>query len=121
MFDAIAQYIDLSWIYTSLMVVYAVTTVSIICIVLSENRNPVKSLAWVTVLMLLPLVGIILYLFFGRNIKNKHMISRRLRRRLRRRERARKVDYNKLNLTTESRQQNQPRNGYDRNAFLSRQ
>jgi cardiolipin synthase len=105
MFDAIAQYIDLSWIYTSLMVVYAVTTVSIICIVLSENRNPVKSLAWVTVLMLLPLVGIILYLFFGRNIKNKHMISRRLRRRLRRRERARKVDYNKLNLTTESRQQ----------------
>jgi cardiolipin synthase len=87
------------------MIIYAVTTVSIICIVLSENRNPVKSLAWVTVLMLLPLVGIILYLFFGRNLKNKHMISRRLRRRLRRRERARKVDYNKLNLTQESRQQ----------------
>jgi cardiolipin synthase len=105
MFDAIAQYIDLTWVYTPLMIVYAATTVAIIGVVLSENRNPVKSLAWVTVLMLLPIVGIILYLFFGRNIKNKHMISRRLRRRLRRRERARKVDYNKLNLTTESRQQ----------------
>jgi cardiolipin synthase len=105
MFDSIAQYINFEWIYASLWVVYAATTVAIIGVILSENRNPVKSLAWVTVLLLLPIVGIILYLFFGRNIKNKHILSRRLRRRLRRRERARKIDFNKLNLSIESRQQ----------------
>ena len=64
-------------------IAYAVTIVSIVGVIISENRNPVKSLAWVTVLLLLPVVGIILYLFFGRSIKTR-MISRRNRRRLKR-------------------------------------
>ena len=50
---------------------------------LSENRNPVKSLAWITVLLLLPGGGAILYLFFGRSIKNTHILSRRNKKRLR--------------------------------------
>jgi len=50
----------------------------------SENRNPVKSLAWVTVLLVVPMVGVVLYIFFGRNIQNKRIISRRNRRKLRR-------------------------------------
>ncbi|MDE6309710.1 MAG: PLDc N-terminal domain-containing protein, partial [Muribaculaceae bacterium] len=33
---------------------------SVVIIVVSENRNPVKSLAWITVLLLLPVVGIVL-------------------------------------------------------------
>lgn len=72
-----------SWLYWIFSIAYAVTIVSIIGVILSENRNPVKSLAWVTVLLLLPVVGIILYLFFGRSIKTR-MISRRNRRRLKR-------------------------------------
>ena len=56
-------------------------------VILSENRNPVKSLGWVTVLLLLPVVGLILYIFFGRSIKNTRMVSRRTRRKLRRGER----------------------------------
>lgn len=80
---AISEYINLSWIYWGLMAVYGITILSVIGIVLSENRNPVKSLAWVTVLLVVPAFGLILYIFFGRSIKNKHMISRRNRRRLR--------------------------------------
>ncbi len=63
MFEAIDYYINLSWVYWSLTVIYAITVVSIIAVVVSENRNPVKSLAWVTVLMLLPVMGVILYIF----------------------------------------------------------
>lgn len=72
-------FITISWLYWSLAIAYAVTIVSIVGVVLSENRNPVKSLAWVTVLLLFPIGGILLYAFFGRSIKNQHMISRRNR------------------------------------------
>ncbi|MCH5346290.1 MAG: cardiolipin synthase [Muribaculaceae bacterium] len=72
----------LNWLYWSLFIAYIVTILSIVGVVLSENRNPLKSLAWITVLLLLPVGGIILYIFFGRNIKNRRMISRRNRRRL---------------------------------------
>lgn len=75
----------LGWAYTTIMILYGLTTIGIILVVVSENRNPLKSLAWVTVLLLLPVVGIILYIFFGRNIKNTRMISRRNRRKLKNR------------------------------------
>ncbi len=76
-------FLNTPWVYWTLFVAYLGTILSIIGIILSENRNPLKSLAWITVLMLFPVGGIILYIFFGRSIKNTHMISRRNRRRLR--------------------------------------
>ena len=74
--------INLTWFYWGLVMAYAITILSIIGVVLSENRNPLKSLAWVTVLLMFPIGGIVLYIFFGRSIKNKRMISRRNKRRL---------------------------------------
>ena len=55
--------------YDLLMALYAVSIVASIIVIISENRNPVKSLAWVTVLILLPAVGLVLYLFFGRSLR----------------------------------------------------
>lgn len=40
--------------------------VGLICVILLENRNPHKALSWVLVLMLLPGLGVVLYLLFGR-------------------------------------------------------
>ncbi len=76
------DWVTLSWFYWGLVVVYAITIVSVVGIVLSENRNPLKSLAWVCVLILFPVGGLVLYIFFGRNIKNTRMISRRKKRKL---------------------------------------
>ena len=104
MFEAIGQLGQWGWVHNTLLMLYALTIISIIVIVISENRNPVKSLAWVTVLLLLPMVGIILYLFFGRNIKNKHKLSRRNRRRLKKREAATNADYRRMELSAESTQ-----------------
>ncbi|MCM1292407.1 MAG: cardiolipin synthase [Bacteroides sp.] len=75
--------INMTWVYALLTIAYVATIATIVGIILAENRNPLKSLAWITVLMTLPIGGIILYLFFGRSIKNTHMISRRNKRRLR--------------------------------------
>lgn len=97
--------LDNPWVYYTLMTIYALTVIVILCVVISENRNPVKSLAWITVLLLMPGVGIVLYIFFGRSIKNTRMISRRNRRRLKRVQHVRKVDPAKLNLSDASKSQ----------------
>ena len=88
------------------MVIYTFSIISVIGVILSENRNPVKSLAWVTVLVLFPLAGLIIYIFFGRSFKNKRMISRRNKRRLKKREPSiRNGGANISALSAESRQQ----------------
>ena len=44
---------------------------------ISNKRDPVKTLSWVMVMMLLPYIGIILYFFFGRNFRKDKMFSRK--------------------------------------------
>ncbi len=102
MVDDISLYLQSNWVYYGLMAIYALTVIVILCVIVSENRNPVKSLAWVTVLMLMPGVGLVLYLFFGRSIKNTRMISRRNRRRLQRSEHIRHIDPEHTGLTDNS-------------------
>ena len=46
----------LSWIYWTLVALYGATVLAIVGVVLSENRNPVKSLAWITVLLAMPAI-----------------------------------------------------------------
>ena len=69
-------------LYNVLWALYAVVVVGTVGVIIGENRNPVKSLAWVTVLLLLPAVGLVLYFLFGRSIKKIHLISRKDLRRL---------------------------------------
>ena len=71
-------------VYNILLVLYFLTVLAVIVVVLSENRNPVKSMAWVLVLVLLPVVGLIIYLIFGRSLKGMSLISRSALRELRR-------------------------------------
>ncbi len=71
-------------VYDILTVLYALTVLAVIVVVLGENRNPVKSMAWVLVLVLLPVVGLVVYLIFGRSLKGTKLISRSDLRELRR-------------------------------------
>ena len=71
-------------VYNILMVLYFLTVLAVIVVVLSENRNPVKSMAWMLVLVLLPIVGLVVYLVFGRSLKGMKLISRSHLRELRR-------------------------------------
>ena len=103
--ESIAHFFSLPVVYWSLMMVYVLTVVGIAAVILSENRNPVKSLAWVTVLFILPLLGVILYLFFGRSIKNKRMISRRNKRQLRGKQSYTSVDIRALPFSDETKQE----------------
>lgn len=71
-----------SWIYTIVFVAYVLTVISCIVVVLSEKRNPIKSLAWVVALIFLPVLGLVFYLFFGRSMRSVRLISRRNKRKL---------------------------------------
>ena len=71
-------------VYNVLLVLYILTVLTVIVVVLSENRNPVKSIAWVLVLVLLPVLGLVIYLIFGRSLKGMSLISRSHLRELRR-------------------------------------
>lgn len=82
--DWIEEVIHNPWVWYSVSTLYFIIILSIICVVVSENRNPVKTLAWVTVLLVAPVVGLVLYIFFGRNIQGMRAISRKNRRKLRR-------------------------------------
>lgn len=64
---------------------YLLTVVSIIVVVISENRNPIKTVAWILAVVFLPFVGIIWYAVFGQNITKKHVISKRMYSKLKRR------------------------------------
>ena len=81
-FAELFPYADL--VYNILMVLYVITVLTVIIVVLGENRNPVKSMAWMLVLVLLPVVGLIIYLIFGRSLKGMKLISRSDLRELRR-------------------------------------
>lgn len=70
------------WLYTSLYIIYFITVISTIVVILSENRNPVKSIAWIVVLLFLPVVGIVFYFFFGQEYRRQRMISRKGKRKL---------------------------------------
>lgn len=58
-------------------VIFAVTIVLIILILVLENSSPVHTLAWIMVLIFLPIVGFVFYLFFGRNWRKIKLFKRK--------------------------------------------
>jgi cardiolipin synthase len=58
-------------------IVYIGTIIGTIIIVILDNRNPVKTIAWVLVLMFLPLIGLVFYYFFGRSTRREKLINRK--------------------------------------------
>ena len=57
-------------------ILFLAVVVTLVMIVM-DNRNPVKTLAWVLVLVFLPLVGLVLYFFFGRDTRKEKLIGKK--------------------------------------------
>ena len=58
---AIAEFAE-KWFWIPMLLVYA----GVILTILSENRNPGKSLAYILVIIFLPVIGLLIYYFVGR-------------------------------------------------------
>ena len=64
----------LHWILYGL---YTLIVIIVMLKVLMDNREPSKTMAWMLVLWALPMVGIVLYFFFGQNTRKEKLISQR--------------------------------------------
>ncbi len=59
-------------------IVYFGAIIGTIALIVLDNRNPVKTLAWILILMFLPVVGLVLYFFFGRSRRHERIIGKKL-------------------------------------------
>ncbi len=66
-------------------ILYLFTVGSIVVVVISENRNPIKTVAWILAVVFLPLIGIIWYAVFGQDTTKKYVISKRMYSKLKKR------------------------------------
>jgi cardiolipin synthase len=55
---------------------WLIMTLAVVHVVM-DNRQPAKTMAWVLVILFVPVVGFVLYLFFGVNTRRERMVSQR--------------------------------------------
>ena len=58
--------------------VYCIVAILVMVRVVLNNRDTVKTLAWILVFIFLPILGLIIYFFFGRDTRKAKMIGRRM-------------------------------------------
>lgn len=68
---------------TTFIILYCLTITGVVLLVLLENRNPLKTIPWVIVLIFVPGIGLIFYYFFGRENRRLRIITRRIYKRFR--------------------------------------
>ena len=62
---------------TIFIILYSVTILGLVLVIITENRNPLKTIPWVIVLLLAPGIGLLFYFFFGQDNRKQRIISRR--------------------------------------------
>jgi len=63
------------WRFFSLA--FLVTAIPVAIMIVLEKRSPYKTAAWILVLILLPIFGVIFYLIFGQEYRRRKLFSRR--------------------------------------------
>ena len=58
-------------------ILYFGAIISTIVIIILDNRNPVKTMAWILILLFLPIVGLVFYFFFGRSRRRERIIGQK--------------------------------------------
>ena len=57
--------------------VFLITSIAIALIIVYEKRSPFKTVAWILVLVVIPIFGLVFYLFFGQEYRKNKMYSRK--------------------------------------------
>ena len=89
------------YVHWLVILAYTIIVVAAMLHVLMDNRQPAKTMAWVLVLSFMPLVGIVLYFFFGQNTRKEKVVSQRSLDQLTKRSMLEYVEQRGLNLPTE--------------------
>lgn len=67
------------WEYISLIlyIIYLVLAIYASGVIIYQKSDPVKSLSWIIVILLLPYIGLVLYLLFGQNFRKSKLFNRK--------------------------------------------
>lgn len=85
-------HIHIQWIVGIIFIIlYCLTISGLVVVLITENRNPLKTIPWVIVLLLAPGVGLLFYFFFGQDNRKQRIISRRTYKRIMKRQQAGKL------------------------------
>ncbi|MDR0685885.1 MAG: cardiolipin synthase [Dysgonamonadaceae bacterium] len=60
---------------TAIFIIFVVLIAGTVIVVISENRNPIKTIAWLLVLIFVPVVGLIVYQIIGQDTRRMRHIS----------------------------------------------
>jgi cardiolipin synthase len=60
-----------------IVICYYILVLGIAAGVILDNRNPAKTLAYLLVLLFVPVVGLVVYVLFGQNIRKQKLFSRK--------------------------------------------
>jgi cardiolipin synthase len=93
------------WLYYLIAGLYIVTIIGTVAVVISENRNPLRALTWIVVLVFVPVGGLLFYIFLGRDYRKQRMISRRSLKKLFRFSRSHHTSPASLHLAAASREE----------------
>lgn len=63
--------------WTIFSLIFLVTAIPVAVMIILEKRSPFKTAAWVLALILLPVFGVVFYLFFGQEYRKKKLFSRK--------------------------------------------
>ena len=92
------------YVHWFFILLYTVAVVAAMLRVLMDNRQPAKTMAWVLVLSFMPLIGIVLYFFFGQNTRKEKTVSQNSLDQLTKRSMLEYVEQKDLCLPTEHQQ-----------------
>ncbi len=57
--------------------IFTLYTIFIALLIFMENKNPSKTVAWLLILFLVPVVGFVFYLFLGQNVRKKNIFKKK--------------------------------------------
>ncbi len=60
-----------------LITAYYLTIIITILLIILDNRYPAKTFSWILVITLIPVIGFLLYVFFGRNLRKHKLLDRK--------------------------------------------
>ena len=66
----------MTYVHFIIALIYFILVVGTIISVLMENRQPEKTVAWICVLMFVPVFGMLIYFFFGRDTRRERLIGK---------------------------------------------
>ena len=67
----------LSNIWLIISIVYILTIGFTVFLIIMDNRDPVKTISWVLVIVLIPVLGILIYIYFGQNFAKRKIFSKK--------------------------------------------